>query len=129
VLFNMAGCAFLTLIINAPTAGFVIRKLGLCVKSEVRTKLFSSFMKGLNQDIVERLNELKQNKYLEGADWGKVAEISGYNDVLALARHCQSTVGKSISMSMSRMGKSVFASVSLQRPSEISMLSEYNLDD
>lgn len=33
VLFNMAGCAFLTLVINAPTAGFVIRKLGLCVKS------------------------------------------------------------------------------------------------
>jgi hypothetical protein len=32
----MAGCAFLTLIINAPTAGYVIKKLGLCVKSEVR---------------------------------------------------------------------------------------------
>jgi NhaP-type Na+/H+ or K+/H+ antiporter len=59
VLFNMAGCAFLTLVINAPTAGFVIRKLGLCVKSDVRMKLFSSFMSGFNQDIIERLKMLK----------------------------------------------------------------------
>jgi NhaP-type Na+/H+ or K+/H+ antiporter len=32
-LFNMAGCAFLTLIINAPTCGYVIKKLGVCAKS------------------------------------------------------------------------------------------------
>jgi len=100
----MAGCAFLTLLINAPTAGFLIGKLGLCVKSEVRNKLFASFMKGLNQDIVERLSELKQNRYLEGADWNKVAEISGYNDVVVITRHCNSTLGKSISMR--KLGKS-----------------------
>lgn len=129
VLFNIAGCAFLTLVINAPTAGFVIRKIGLCVKSEVRTKLFASFMKGLNQDISERLTELRQNKYLDGADWGKVAEISGYNDVLALSRMCNSSIGKSVSMS--RMGKSsMLGAPSGQRGgSEASLLSEYNLDD
>jgi NhaP-type Na+/H+ or K+/H+ antiporter len=44
VLFDMAGCAFLTLVINAPTAGFFIRKLGLCVKSPVRVKIFMNFM-------------------------------------------------------------------------------------
>lgn len=32
-LFLMAGCAFLTLLINGPTCGYVIKKLGLCVKS------------------------------------------------------------------------------------------------
>lgn len=32
-IFNMAGCAFLTLMINAPTCSFVINKLGLCNKS------------------------------------------------------------------------------------------------
>lgn len=36
VLFHMAGCAFLTLVINAPTAGWVIKKIGLSVKSPVR---------------------------------------------------------------------------------------------
>lgn len=32
-LFLMAGCAFLTLLINGPTCGSVIKKLGLCTKS------------------------------------------------------------------------------------------------
>lgn len=32
-LFLMAGCAFLTLLINGPTCGYVIKKIGLCVKS------------------------------------------------------------------------------------------------
>ena len=41
----MAGCAFLTLLINGPTCGFVIKKLGLCVKSETKVKIFRKFVK------------------------------------------------------------------------------------
>ena len=41
----MAGCAFLTLMINAPTCSAVIIKLGLCVKSDAKKKLFNQFMK------------------------------------------------------------------------------------
>jgi NhaP-type Na+/H+ or K+/H+ antiporter len=44
-IFNMAGCAFLTLMINAPTCNWVIRKLGLCNKSETKVKLFNKFVK------------------------------------------------------------------------------------
>lgn len=44
-LFNTSGCAFLTLMINAPTCNFVIKKLGLCVKSETKIKFFVKFMK------------------------------------------------------------------------------------
>jgi hypothetical protein len=36
VLFHMAGCAFMTLVINAPTAGWVIKKIGLSVKNPTR---------------------------------------------------------------------------------------------
>lgn len=43
-LFNTSGCAFLTLMVNAPTCNFVIRKLGLCVKSETKIKFFVKFM-------------------------------------------------------------------------------------
>jgi hypothetical protein len=32
----MAGCAFLTLVINAPTAGWIIKKIGLSVKNPTR---------------------------------------------------------------------------------------------
>lgn len=44
-IFNMAGCAFLTLLINAPTCSRFIIWLGLCHKSETKVKLFNKFMK------------------------------------------------------------------------------------
>jgi NhaP-type Na+/H+ or K+/H+ antiporter len=43
-IFNMAGCAFLTLMINAPTCSSFINWIGLCVKSETKIKLFNKFM-------------------------------------------------------------------------------------
>jgi NhaP-type Na+/H+ or K+/H+ antiporter len=44
-LFLMAGCAFLTLLINGPTCGAFIKKIGLCVKSDIKVKLFRKFVK------------------------------------------------------------------------------------
>ena len=44
-LLNTSGCAFLTLMINAPTCSYVIKKLGLCVKSETKIRFFRKFMK------------------------------------------------------------------------------------
>jgi hypothetical protein len=44
-LFNMAGCSFLTLLINAPTCGWVIKRLGVCAKSEIKVKLFRKFVR------------------------------------------------------------------------------------
>ncbi len=44
-LFNMAGCSLLTLVINAPTTSFFIRKIGLCTKSEIKKKMHVKFLK------------------------------------------------------------------------------------
>ena len=44
-LLNTSGCAFLTLMVNAPTCGMIIRKLGLCVKSDAKIRFFRKFMK------------------------------------------------------------------------------------
>jgi hypothetical protein len=41
----------MTLLINAPTCGFVIKKLGLCVKSEIKQKLFRKFLKECLNDL------------------------------------------------------------------------------
>lgn len=49
--FNMAGCAFLTMMINAPTCNWVINKLGLCAKSDTKVKLFNKFMRICRQDL------------------------------------------------------------------------------
>lgn len=44
-LMNTSGCAFLTLMINAPTCSTVIKKLGLCVKSDTKVRFFRKFLK------------------------------------------------------------------------------------
>lgn len=44
-LLNTSGCALMTLVINAPTCSLIIRKLGLCVKSDTKIRFFRKFMK------------------------------------------------------------------------------------
>ena len=80
-IFNMAGCAFLTLMINAPTCSTVIVKLGLCMKSETKVKLFSKFMRICTQELEAKIENTKNDKYLCNSNWEKVAELSGLNEL------------------------------------------------
>lgn len=73
----MAGCAFLTLMINAPTCSKVIISLGLCVKSDTKVKLFNKFMRICHEDLQQKIESVKANKYLSNANWEKVDEHSG----------------------------------------------------
>ena len=74
----MAGCAFLTLMINAPTCNWVIVKLGLCNKSDTKVKLFNKFMKICKKDLLIKLeNTRKNSKYLSDSNWDKVIQLSG----------------------------------------------------
>ncbi len=68
-LFNTSGCAFLTLMINAPTCNYVIRKLGLCWKSETKVKFFMKFMIECERELKKKLEEMKRNRYIESANW------------------------------------------------------------
>jgi hypothetical protein len=56
VLFDMAGNAVLTLIINGTTAGPIIKSLGLCVISNVRQKVFVNFLQSLKEDTIRKIN-------------------------------------------------------------------------
>lgn len=76
-LFNTSGCAFLTLMINAPTCNYVIKKLGLCVKSETKTKFFVKFMTECEFELNSKLEEMTKNKHLHNANWEKVKTESG----------------------------------------------------
>jgi NhaP-type Na+/H+ or K+/H+ antiporter len=49
VLFDMAGNAVLTLIINGTTCGPLIKFLGLCVTSSVRNRVFLNLLEWLKQ--------------------------------------------------------------------------------
>lgn len=80
-LFNTSGCAFLTLMINAPTAKFVINKLGLCVKSDTKIRLFKQFLKECQVDLTNKMDDLKKNKYLFNSLWDTVEEQGGINEL------------------------------------------------
>ena len=78
----MAGCAFLTMMINAPTCNWVIVKLGLCHKSDTKVKLFNKFMKICRKDLEAKIEQTRNNdKYLNNANWEKVEEQSGLIDL------------------------------------------------
>lgn len=76
-LFNTSGCAFLTLMINAPTCNYVIKKLGLCVKSETKTKFFIKFMSECELELKRKVEEMRKNKHVLNANLDKVQEESG----------------------------------------------------
>ena len=79
----MAGCAFLTMMINAPTCNWVIIKLGLTHKSETKVKLFNKFMKICRKDLQNKIEHTRiHDKYLSNANWQKVEEQSGLIDLL-----------------------------------------------
>lgn len=80
-IFNMAGCAFLTLMINAPTCSSFIIWLGLCVKSETKVKLFHKFMRICKEELTQKVEQTKSDKYLCNANWNKVNHISGIEDL------------------------------------------------
>ena len=82
-LFNTSGCAFLTLMINAPTAKFVILKLGLCVQSDTKIRLFKQFLKECQVDLMTKIDDLKKNKYLFNSLWEKVEEQGGLKELKA----------------------------------------------
>ncbi len=84
----MAGCSILTLVINASTAGLVIKKVGLCVKSDTKTRLFMKFMGECSRDVKEKLKELQSHSHLADANWDKVIEQGGLKD---LEKHMKKT--------------------------------------
>ena len=81
LVFHMAACVFLTLVINAPTAGWVIKSIGLSVKSPAREKLFLGFMENVKTELHEALKKVEKNRYLKDAEWSKVESSSLIKDL------------------------------------------------
>ena len=78
----MAGCAVLTMMINAPTCNWVINKLGLCHKSDTKVKPFNKFMKICKRDLNDKIEHTRlHDKYLSNSSWEKVEELSGLEDL------------------------------------------------
>lgn len=73
----MAGCAFLTLIINAPTAGPLVKLVGLASTSETKQRVFLGYIENFMKDTEEYVNELKNQPTSSIIDWSKVDVLIG----------------------------------------------------
>ena len=77
VLFDMSGCAILTLIINGTTAGWVVKWRGLASTSEIKQRVFLGYIENFIQETRDYQEELKNQPYLAAVDWGKVENLIG----------------------------------------------------
>lgn len=75
-LFHMSGIAVLTLVINAPTTGPLLKKLGLAKTSKVQETVIREVLIKISKETHEKTEELKQRKNLREVDWKKVKQIT-----------------------------------------------------
>ena len=76
VLFHTAGIAFLTLLINGTTTGFIIRKLGLSRTSVVKRKMMRNLIKQMENLTKEKVCELKIKKHFNLVNWENLEELT-----------------------------------------------------
>ncbi len=65
----MAGCAFLTLILNATTCGFMVRSVGLASTSDTKQRVFLGYIENFMKETHEYEEELRSQPYLSVVDW------------------------------------------------------------
>ena len=65
----MAGCAFLTLVINGTTTGYFVKKCGLAGASPIKQRVFLAYLSQFLQQIKSYQEELKAQPYLSAVDW------------------------------------------------------------
>jgi len=69
VLFQIAGIAFLTLIINGTTARYVMHYLGLDRKSDAENEIFAHVTANVDRKLASEMIALRGDPYLGDADW------------------------------------------------------------
>jgi hypothetical protein len=76
-LFDMSGCAILTLLINGTTCGWMVRWRGLASTSEIKQRVFLGYIENFIHETQDYQEELKSQPYLAAVDWSKVENLIG----------------------------------------------------
>lgn len=72
ILFHVAGCSLLSLLINGTTLKPLISALGLNKESPAEKEVYERTSIALEQRVEDRVMELKREPFLGDADWGLV---------------------------------------------------------
>jgi NhaP-type Na+/H+ or K+/H+ antiporter len=86
IIFHMAGCALLTLLINSNITGPIIRRLGMCTESDAHLKLHLNFLTRLMRFAEDETAKLRNdNTFLQDADWRTAEKLTGLAPVARTA--------------------------------------------
>lgn len=77
----MSGIATITLLVNGTTCGALVRFLNMIETPKIRERVVKNSVRNLSNECESKQKELKMNTFLNMADWDKVAEISGCNEI------------------------------------------------
>ena len=69
VVFNMAGVATLTLLINGTTCGALVRFMGMIPEEPIKTKILGNLIKSMVVESELKIKELKMDRNLNLCDW------------------------------------------------------------
>jgi len=61
--------------------GYLIRKNKLLQNNKIKNQVFKNFLENLLTDLDYKMEELKNNQYLQVADWDQVKELSGLFEI------------------------------------------------
>jgi NhaP-type Na+/H+ or K+/H+ antiporter len=73
-LFYISGIVALTLLVNATTIKFVVKKLGLTDIPPIKAVMFQNAFKAINQDAQKELEVIQNDRFMGGADWAEVKD-------------------------------------------------------
>lgn len=80
IVFNSAGVATLTMLINATTAGYLIRKLKVVSVPATKAKIKVNLQSEIRQKAVHKLEEIRHHKYNQLCDWDEVKTLVGIDE-------------------------------------------------
>lgn len=81
ILFLCAGIVVLTIVVNGGSMGWVLHKLGLDVLPAAKQATVDKAKGNIRIAVSGMLDELKQNEFLQNADWNKVKDNVAYERI------------------------------------------------
>jgi len=67
--------------VNSSILGVFVKGIKLFEMNKIQNHVFKNFLENLLTDLENKLEELKNNQYLQVADWDQVKELSGLFEI------------------------------------------------
>jgi hypothetical protein len=81
ILLHVAGVALLTLFINAPTTGILVRFLGLSKYSDLKKNILVGLTCQFDRNVDKNIEYLKQKRHFNFVEWPKLRDSVRLSDL------------------------------------------------